>query len=200
MDHSSERVFFDQKHKLARRQFFIRTSVIAVAAALGIVGAEAALETTHASGGVQALPLYRLVKNDTGNHFYTTSAKERDDAIHHNGYRYEFVAGYILPKQENGTVPLYRLVKGSSTYIDHFYTTSAKERDDAIHHNGYRYEFVAGYILPKQENGTVPLYRLVKGSSTYIDHFYTTSAKERDDAIHHNGYRYEFVAGYVFLS
>lgn len=36
-------------------------------------------------------PLYRLVNPKVGDHFYTTSASERDNAVARDGYTYERV-------------------------------------------------------------------------------------------------------------
>lgn len=44
-----------------------------------------------------AVPLYRLYNGAQGNHFYTTSAAERDNAVSNLGYVFEFVAGYVWP-------------------------------------------------------------------------------------------------------
>lgn len=44
-----------------------------------------------------AVPLYRLYNGAQGNHFYTTSAAERDNAATNLGYAFEFVAGYVWP-------------------------------------------------------------------------------------------------------
>lgn len=40
-------------------------------------------------------PLYRLYKGDTGAHFYTVSAAERDAAVSMYGFAYESVAGHV---------------------------------------------------------------------------------------------------------
>jgi hypothetical protein len=42
-----------------------------------------------------AVPLYRLYKAQTGDHFYTTSSAERDSAVASSGYKYESIAGYV---------------------------------------------------------------------------------------------------------
>ena len=50
--------------------------------------------------------------------------------------------GFIATRATCGAVPLYRLNNGPN----HFYTTSAAERDDAIASLGYVDEGVAGYV------------------------------------------------------
>jgi hypothetical protein len=57
--------------------------------------------------------------------------------------------GYLAATQLPGTVPLHRMFRPDKP--DHFYTTSAAERDAAAAH-GYRYEYVAGYVWPSPAN------------------------------------------------
>ena len=42
------------------------------------------------------LPLFRLFNSDTGDHFYTQDAAERDHAVAHAGYREEGTACYVF--------------------------------------------------------------------------------------------------------
>ncbi len=58
----------------------------------------------------------------------------------------ERTLGFWAPEPLCGAIPLYRLY--SETASDHFYTTSAAERDNAIAQYGYRDEGVAGYVWP----------------------------------------------------
>jgi hypothetical protein len=44
-----------------------------------------------------AIALYRLYSEAAGNHFYTISAPERDNAIATYGYRDEGIAGWVWP-------------------------------------------------------------------------------------------------------
>jgi serine/threonine protein kinase len=146
---------------------------------------------------LQTVPLYRLLKTGTGNHFYTTSATERDNAVNHLGFKYEGIAGYVFSTQVTGSVPLYRLVLATSTVLDHFYTTSAAERDNAVKTYSYKYEGIQCYVLPTQMRGTTPLYRLVNSKP---DHFYTISSTEKDNAVKSYGYKYEGIASYIFAT
>ncbi|ABK14965.1 hypothetical protein Mthe_1183 [Methanothrix thermoacetophila PT] len=128
--------------------------------------------------------LYRMY--GYGDHFYTTSYPEVQFA-NSIGYRYEGIAGYIYPSNQDGTIPLYRMYG----YGDHFYTTSYPEVQFA-NSIGYRYEGIAGYIYPSNQDGTIPLYRMYG----YGDHFYTTNYPEVQFA-NSIGYRYEGIAGYI---
>ncbi|KDR73345.1 hypothetical protein GALMADRAFT_730724 [Galerina marginata CBS 339.88] len=80
--------------------------------------------------------------------------------------------------------------------IDHFYTTSVSEMENAIFQNGYIPEGTPGNIFTTQQPSTVPLFRLQ--NLKVIDHFYTTSAAERDSAISTGGYISEGIAGFIY--
>ncbi|MDQ6884384.1 MAG: hypothetical protein M3077_09160 [Candidatus Dormibacteraeota bacterium] len=125
-------------------------------------------------------------------HFYTSGAAERDNAVSQYNYSTEGTACYVFDYQSAGTIPLYRL----RSQKDHFYTTSAPERDNAVNQYGYVSEGIACYVFGNQAPGTTPLYRLFNGTSG--DHFYTTSAPERDNAINQAGYQSEGTACFVF--
>lgn len=47
-------------------------------------------------GFANALPWYRLFKPTLGDHFYTTSPKERDNVVANFGYVSEGIACYVL--------------------------------------------------------------------------------------------------------
>lgn len=142
------------------------------------------------------VPLYRLVNNAAGYHFYTTDSAERDNAMNKLGYQSEGITGYVFSTQIDGTVPVYRLASRKNG--DHLYTTSTQERDNVANNLGYVYEGIAFYLFPDQVTNSIPLYRSVNLKSN--DHFYTASAQERNTATSQDGYRYEQVTGYIFAS
>lgn len=109
-----------------------------------------------------------------------------------NGYTAEGVTGYVFLTQQPRTIPLYRLWNGPAS--DHFYTTSAEERDSAIARLGYISEGTAGFVYLDDACGGYPLYRSFRSSGT--DHFYTMSAAERDNA-KAGGWAYEGIAAYI---
>jgi serine/threonine protein kinase/ribosomal protein L33 len=143
-----------------------------------------------------AAPMYRLVSATTGDHFYTMSAAERNNAVAAYGYRNEGIAYYTFSGPVANSVPLYRLV--STTTGHHFYTTSASERDKAVAAYGYRYEGIACYVFSSAVPKSVPLYRLYNSKNN--DHLYTTSAAESKNAVAVFGYTYEEIACYVLTS
>jgi hypothetical protein len=103
--------------------------------------------------------LYRLYNSSTGDHFYTTSTAERDNAIAQYGYVSEGTAGNVFVAQQPGTTDLYRLYNSSTG--DHFYTTLTAERDNAIAQYGYVSEGTACNVFGRQPEPTA-LYRLLE--------------------------------------
>src|SRR5258708_5612016 len=96
-----------------------------------------------------------------GDHFYTTSAVERDTAVMKFGYTSEGVACNVYLQSRAPQVG------------DHFYTTAQAAHDEFISTWGYRDEGIACYVLPNPgSSGAVPLYRLLSWS--VWDNFYTT--------------------------
>lgn len=92
------------------------------------------------------MPLYRTWSPGASDHFYTTSAAERDNAVQHLGYRDEGVTGYVYSNDSKGdTVPFYRAWSGGQS--DHFYTVNAVEMENAVRKLGYTYEGVACYVF-----------------------------------------------------
>ena len=138
----------------------------------------------------------QLVPAPIRDHFYTTSAAERDNAVASLGYVAEGSAGWLLAAEEPGTVPLYRLFNQSNG--DHFYTSNPAERDRAVTQAGYVLEGITGYLLAVQQQGTVPLYRLYKPDNG--DHFYTIDTGERNTTSQAFGYQIETSPGYVYAT
>lgn len=117
------------------------------------------------------LPLFRLFNSDTGDHFYTTDAAERDHAVAHAGYREEGTACYVFtptlpPPIPSDLTPFLRLFNGDVQ--DHFYTTDPNE---AAHADGYHSEGSVGLVLtsPRPGEPDVPLYRVFKPSRSFWD-------------------------------
>ena len=57
------------------------------------------------------------------------------------------VLGFWSPEPLCGSIPLYRLRQPASD--NHFYTTSANERDNAINNLGYISEGIGGHVWPQ---------------------------------------------------
>ncbi|CAF3699975.1 unnamed protein product [Adineta steineri] len=156
------------------------------------------------------VPFYRYVAAVPNYHFYTDDPTEIGtttiNATGNAGYRYEGVACLIHSPgdpQPVDTVPLYRYVSLSSD--DHFYTTNWEEIDlkpPNIAAGPWRMEKVAGYVYLTRELDTVPLHRYVHPVN-YV-HLYTTNICEVNTlvlgATGKGGFKYEGIAGYVFLA
>ena len=91
--------------------------------------------------------MYRLYNPNSGEHFYTADASERNDLVR-VGWVYESV-GWTAPKTSK--TPVYRLYSGT----DHHYTMDASERD-MLKRAGWRYEGIGWY---SDDAKGVPLYR-----------------------------------------
>ena len=92
-------------------------------------------------------PLYRFFNLNTGTHFYTASAAEKDSVIANLGgvYRFEGVA-YNVSSSPVGATAVYRFY--NVTNGTHFYTASVAERDSVQANLGaiYRLEGPAFYL------------------------------------------------------
>lgn len=150
-------------------------------------------------------PLYRYWQGAVRDHFYTTNREEigttTPGQVGKYGYKSEGVAARIFFSRVRSSVPLYRYYQPQRR--DHFYTTNPNEigttKSGVVGRYGYRSEGIAGYCYPKQEQGTIPLYRYWHGAVS--DHFYTTNIREighaRPGVKGRYGYVSEGVACYV---
>jgi len=97
--------------------------------------------------------VYKYIKHDVHDHFYTTNANEigvvSPGMAGKHGYVCEGVLGYISQTQQPGTVPVYRYFKAGSH--DHFYTTNVSEIGAVVAgsagNHGYTCEGVLGYAF-----------------------------------------------------
>ena len=69
------------------------------------------------------------------------------NAVGNLGYRYEGITAYVYPTQLCNSVPLFRTY--NAKVGDHFYTTSAPERDNAITRLNFVDEGIVGYVNPQ---------------------------------------------------
>ena len=129
--------------------------------------------------------MYRLYNPNSGEHFYTANAGERDNLVK-VGWRYEGVA-WNAPKTSD--TPVYRLYNPNAG--DHHYTTSAAEKDNLVK-VGWKYEGIGWYSTATDGQ---PLYRLYNPNAKAGSHHYTTNAAERDN-LKKLGWRDEGIAWY----
>ena len=105
---------------------------------------------------------------DGGDHFYTTSQAEQDEAEKHD-WRKEFDACFVFDPnapQPANTVPLLRFFNSSIT--DHFYTIDSGEGARA-QDNGWAPEGIACFVLNHREPGTVELRRYFRRGTTPVE-------------------------------
>ncbi|EIM79479.1 uncharacterized protein STEHIDRAFT_69486 [Stereum hirsutum FP-91666 SS1] len=106
--------------------------------------------------------------------------------------------GDIFCDPESAFTAFYRAYNGPT--VDHFYTTSVTELDNAVNQLGYSAEGITRRVLTAESAcpyiKSEPLYRAY--STTAFDHFYTTSESEWNNAIVNLGYNREGIAGYVY--
>ena len=121
-----------------------------------------------------------------GGHFYSADLNRVSDSP----YGLE-VEGYFYLYNEAGPGmrPLFLCHKGNDRYL--LSTETACEI-------GVAPEQTLGFIAPTAVCGAVPLYRLYKPEAS--NHFYTTRAAERDNAVASLGYLDEGIVGYVWKS
>ena len=139
---------------------------------------------TEAPDPTAAIAMHRLYNPNSGEHFYTASAQERDylDKI---GWNYEGI-GWYAPTEGDDVYRLYNPNAG-----DHHYTMSASERDWLVS-LGWRYEGVGWKSADKDG---VPLYRQYNPNATTGSHNYTTSKSENDHLVS-LGWRAEGIGWY----
>lgn len=127
-------------------------------------------------------PVYR--SSGALGHVYGTDITEAE-ALGQTLERAEFFFTYAA--ETAGLAPLYRCDKGGGR---RFLTRSADCEFGATP------ELVLGWVAAAETCGAVPLYRLYSGAQS--NHFYTTSAAERDNAVATYGYQYESIVGWVW--
>lgn len=145
------------------------------------------------SGSIQATfeiialpkPMYRLYNPNSGEHFFTSSDKERDNVVK-AGWRYEGV-GWTAPHASD--TPVYRLYNEKGG--EHHYTKSENERDKLVK-LGWKEEGIGWY---SDDGKGVQLYRLYNPNAYANNHHYTTSTAERDKLVS-LGWQYEGIGWY----
>lgn len=132
------------------------------------------------------LAMYRMYNPNSGEHFYTADAGERDH-LESVGWTYEMI-GWVAP--DLSREPVYRLYNENAG--DHHYTVDKKEHD-ALVALGWKSENIGWYSAG--ENGT-PLYRQYNPNATVGTHNFTSDMAE-NNALVNLGWKAEGVAWYA---
>ena len=129
--------------------------------------------------------MYRLYNPNSGEHFYTGNAKEKN-YLASIGWKYEGV-GWKAPAKSN--TPVYRLYNPNAG--DHHYTMDPDEKNMLVR-VGWNYEGIGWY---SDEMKAVPLYRQYNPNARAGSHNYTTNKAENDHLVA-IGWRGEGIAWY----
>ncbi|MDO4404314.1 MAG: hypothetical protein Q4C09_04675 [Atopobiaceae bacterium] len=130
--------------------------------------------------------MYRLYNPNSGEHFYTANAAERDNLVT-VGWSYEGEA-WVAPVSSE--TPVYRLYNSHEALGDHHYTTS-KEEYDYLVSIGWTGEGIGWYSDDAQGVG---LHRLYNPNAYTMGltgaHHYTASEEEMENLVS-QGWQYE---------
>nr|WP_286190326.1 hypothetical protein [Labrenzia sp. R4_2] len=140
--------------------------------------------------------VYRFFNTETGSHFYTSSATERDQVLQvFPQYQYEGNVFGSNATVDNGGAAVHRFFNSETG--THFYTASQEEYEYIeTNLSNFAYEGISYYAYESENGSNVALYRFFNTDNG--THFFTTSADERDSIINTLGhYNYEGVAYYV---
>jgi hypothetical protein len=124
-------------------------------------------------------------------HFYTTDPKG-EHALE-NGYQYLGVLCYVHNTHIKGTVPVYRSYH--PTRINHFYSTSRIEHDNAVQKYCFKPQHIAWFMFNKKLDGNVALKRYYEPNTQR--YMYLTDEEQESRQWDVSAYTKAVVAGYV---
>ncbi|HQR10109.1 MAG TPA: DUF1800 family protein [Casimicrobiaceae bacterium] len=143
-------------------------------------------------------PVFRFFNQQTGTHFYTIVAAERDQVIAGSPqFVYEGPAFAAYAQPAAGAQPVFRFYNSATRA--HFYTDKASDRDYVLATwPQFVFEGTAYYAMPSAgTDGRTELFRFF--NTTTGTHFYTDKASERDYVLATwPQFKYEGVAFYVY--
>ena len=118
----------------------------------------------------KTVDMYRLYNPNSGEHFYTASAGEKDFLVS-VGWSYEGV-GWKAPEKSN--TPVYRVYNPNAG--DHHYTTNKAEKDFLVS-VGWNDEGIGWY---SDDTQSLPIYRQYNPNAVSGAHNFTSSKGEND--------------------
>lgn len=133
--------------------------------------------------------IYRLFNSRNGDHLYTASTQERDNAIK-IGYKFEGIG--FFSNASTAYNPVYRFYRPRTG--EHFYTADQTEAN-AVKKYGYSPEGTAFYATVSSVSGLTPVFRLINKSSGF--HFYTASDLEKNTLVNSGTFKLEGIAFYT---
>ena len=122
---------------------------------------------------VETQSMYRLYNPNSGEHFYTANAGEKNH-LANIGWIYEGI-GWNAPKTSD--YPVYRLYNGNGG--EHHYTMNKTEKDMLVR-AGWKYEGIGWYSADPKDSNSIPLLREYNPNAFANNHNYTTSKPEHN--------------------
>jgi len=148
-----------------------------------VFGFSLRVDAAAASGGID---IYRLYNPNSGEHFYTTSAFERDTTVK-AGWNYEGI-GWVAPASGK---PVYRVYNDHMPMGDHYYTQSKFEADSLVK-GGWHWDNKAQPVF--YAGGDVKIYVAYNPTPNVSgSHNYTDDASEQNFLLK-NGWKFGAVA------
>ncbi|MFC4651726.1 hypothetical protein ACFO26_02255 [Lactococcus nasutitermitis] len=120
--------------------------------------------------------VYRLYNKNTGEHFYTENAYERDVDVR-AGWRYEGI-GWVAPK--TSSTPVYRVYNPHATGGDHYYTKSNYEAQSLVK-KGWKWDNNGKAVF--YSGGNIPIYVAFNPNATSGSHNYTENTNEQKNLL-----------------
>ena len=155
----------------------------ALAAAMLVTGVPACKTVRAEETGIKEM--YRLYNPNSGEHFYTAKAKERDDLVKF-GWKDEGIGWYAPEKSESPVYRLYNKYGG-----EHHYTLKKAEKD-ALVKAGWTDEGIGWY---SDDEKVVPVFREYNPNAHSCNHNYTIKFGEHE-ALEKAGWNGEGVGWY----
>ena len=155
-----------------------------------LIGFSYGLASSAHAASVSVQSVYRLYNKNTGEHFYTTSATEKN-AIARAGWTYEGV-GWRAPSYSSS--PVYRVYNPNVKGGDHYYTSGKYEASQLVA-KGWHWDNNGKpvfYSATADKNDVFVAYNPNAQSGA---HNYTTSWNEEDNLLN-NGWEYPKTAWY----
>lgn len=153
---------------------------VTAAATLGAIGT-----VSVQASAVSSKPVYRLYNHNTGEHFYTESAFEKD-SLKRAGWNDE---GLGWQAATTGT-PVYRVYNPNARGGDHYYTMSKYEAQSLVN-TGWRWD--NGGKAAFYSGGSVNLYVAYNPNANSGSHNYTINSYEQNSLLG-KGWKYGAVA------
>lgn len=145
------------------------------------------------------VPVYRFLNTQTGSHFFTADASERNHLIANSPvFQYENIAFYASKQSVTAPDAVYRFYNTSAN--SHFYTINEDERRSVIaNYPAFREEGISWYARKTEGEGSIAMYRFYNMNTG--SHFYTINVSERDFVIaNYTHLRFEGTSYYVWSS